>query len=285
MPISSLRRHCAHAISTTAFRRWLTSKNIPYELVLTAPLTDPLEHHITIGGRQVEIITTLITNRQVIRSLHNRPQSMLQFEFTAPSELDPTKSSPNDLLAYSLLIATISQSPSQTRNRMDASELVFLLAVPPRRIWRQQRPWRPLGKLILSSQDPHPISLDLCALLPDHSPTFKRATIPPGHPIELFQDWHNLLYMHTLQMPITTLRLHLPARKGNWFVTPSQWANLCFYDTRLVLAGWLTRREFNSINASQTVENQVRFRKKKAARIPLQGLRPLAELEGRMRHM
>jgi hypothetical protein len=286
VPISSIRRRCANAISNIAFRRWLASKDIPYDIVPTSPLTEPNEHHITIGGRKVDIVTNLITNRQAIRRLYERPQSLLQFEISIPAELQSQElGSPNDLLAFSLLFAHISTSPPQTRNRMNASEMIFLLAIPPRRIWRQQRPWSALGVLILSSQDPQPISLDLYALLADHSPALERVTIPAGQAIELSRDWHNLLYMHTSRMPNTTLRFHSPARKANWFVTPSQWSNLCFYDTQFMMVGWMTRNEFSRISASQTLEDQERFRCRKTSHIPIRKLRPLSDLSRRMHHM
>ncbi len=286
VPISSIRRRCANAISTTSFRRWLASKDIPYDIVSSAPLTEPLEHHITIGGRKVDIVNNLITNHQAIRRLYEQPQSLLQFEISIPTGLlSQETGSPSDLLAFSLLFAHVSTSPSQTRNRMNASEMIFLLAIPPRRIWRQQHPWSALGVLNLSSQDPQPIRLDLCALLPDHRPTVEQVTIPAGRAIELSRDWHNLLYMHSSHMPNTTLRFHAPARKANWFVTPSQWANLCFYDTQFLIAGWLTRLEFNRINASRKLDDQVPYPHRKASRIPVRELQPMSDLTRRIRHM
>jgi hypothetical protein len=286
IPISSIRRRCARAVSTTAFRRWLAYKNIPHDIALTAPLTDPHEHHITIGGRKVDVVSNLITNRQAIRRLYEQPQSLLQIEISIPAEFQSQEpGSPHDLLAFSLLFAHISTSPPQTRNRMNASEMVFLLAIPPHRIWRQQRPWSALGVLILSSQDPQPISLDLCALLPDHRPTLESVTIPAGHAIELPRDWHNVLYVHTSRMPNTTLRFHSPERKANWFITPSQWSNLCFYETQLLIVGWMTRREFSRISESQTLEDQDRCRRSKPSLIPIRNLRPMSDLSRRMHHM
>jgi hypothetical protein len=286
VPVSSIRRRCANAISSTAFRRWLASKDIPFDTAPTAPLTEPHKQHITIGGRKVDIVNNLITNRQAIRRLFEQPQSLLEVEISIPAELlSQETGSPNDLLAFSLLFAHISTTPPQTRNRMNASEMIFLLAIPPRRIWRQQRPWSALGVLILSSQDPQPIHLDLCALLPDHRPTVERVTIPAGHAIELSRDWHNLLYMHTSRMPNTTLRFHSPARKANWFITPSQWSNLCFYDTQFFIVGWLTRRELIKINASRTREDPEPYRRRKTSHIPIRRLRSMADLSRRMHHM
>gem|GEM_PF-5496494 len=286
IPISSIRRRCANAISNTAFRRWMASKDIPFDVIPSAPLTEPHEHHLTIGGRKVDIVNNMITNRQAIHRLYEQPQSLLQIEISIPADLRSQETgSTSDLLVFTLLIAYLSTSPSQTRNRMNASEMIFLLAIPPRRIWRQQRPWSALGVLILSSQDPEPIHLDLCALLPDHRPTLERVTIPVGHAIELSRDWHNLLYLHTSRMPNTTLRFHSPARKANWFVTPSQWANLCFYETQFLMVGWLTRREFNRINASRTLDDQERYHRRKTPQIPIRELRPMSDLSRRMRHM
>ncbi len=289
VPISHLRRLCADSIASVALRRWLTSETIPHGLVPTAPLTEPHTYQITLGGRRLQLVNHLISNRRHIRKLGRNPQLLLQTGIAAAdTHTAAARLSPGDLLAYSFLIANVCHDHSETKRRTDAKEMASLLAIPPRAIWRQQRPWQPLGQLVLTNSDDHRLDLELCGLSTDRSAAIEHVSIPIGQSKQITTTWHNLLHVHTVHTPKATLRIQCPVRSTEWFITPSSWSNLWLYQPRLLLLGWLTKREFERVATPRSRMDQalqVRRPRRNDSIIQVQALRPIRELLQKARHM
>ncbi len=287
--ISHLRRLCVDAIATVALRRWLTSEMVPHGLSPVAPLTDPHVQQITLGGRQLHLVNHLISNRSYIRKLARNPQLLRQTEIPVTlAHAASERLSPGDLLAYSFLLATICYGHSEIRRRTDARERTSLLAIPPRTTWRQQRPWQPLGKLILTNPDNDLLDLELLGVSADRSAEIERVTIPAKQSKQISTTWHNLLHLHTIRMPKASVRIQSPARSTEWFVTRSSWSNLWFYEPKLLLVGWLTKRELERVAKPRSHAKQaihVRHQPGTDSIVQVNALRPINELLQIARHI
>jgi len=289
VPVSLLRRLCADAIASISLRRWLTSEKTPHGLALIAPLTAPYAYHITLGGRHLQVLNQLIINRSHIRKLRHDPQMLLQSEVAlrdvhAPSE----RYSPGDPIAVSILIAHVCRGYAETRHKTDSGERASSIAIPPRAVWRQQRPWRPLGRLNLTNPGHDLLCLELCGLLSNRSPTIERITIPAGQSKEISSGWHNLLHLHTTHIPTATIRIHSPARKANWFISPGNWTNLWLYEPRLMLVGWHTSRELRRLAMPAFGDKQSRLANRSprgGSIVQVHALRPVKELLRITRHI
>jgi hypothetical protein len=287
--IAHLRRLCADAIATVALRRWFASEMVPHGLSPVAPLTDPHVQQITLGGRQLHLVNHLISNRSYIRKLARNPQLLLQTEIPATLAHPATERlSPGDLLAYSFLLGTICYGHSEIRRRTDGEERTSLLAITPRRTWRQQRPWQSLGKLIVTNLDDESHDLELLGISVDRSATIDRVTIPANQSVEITKTWHNLLHLHTMRIPKASLQIRCPARRSEWLVTRSSWSNLWFYEPKLLLVGWLTKRELERVAKPRSRAKQaIRVRRLAAADsiVQVNDLRPINKLLQIARHI
>jgi hypothetical protein len=286
---SSLRHLCAQSIASLAFRRLLTSENVPHNLLAFAPLTNPHLYQITIGGRRLHILNNLILNRNLIRKYRQSRRSLLQMDLSAAKLRriwpDP---SPGDLLAVSVMMASVCHSYSETMQRMEAQDRVLAVAVPPPLIWRQQRPWRSLGRLVLSNLSPDRIELEINGLEADRRPFVKRVTIAAKQQVEVSPDLFNLLCVCTERIPASTPRVESSTRKAKWLITPSTWSNLWFYNPQLLLAGWLTSADCDQVYQSASRGPPVRKTNRKdhlRTALQIQDLRPIRELFHRIRHM
>jgi hypothetical protein len=130
--------------------------------------------------------------------------------------------------------------------------------------------------------------LELCGLLSNRSPTIERITIPAGQSKEISSGWHNLLHLQTTHIPTATIRIHSPARKANWFISPGNWTNLWLYEPRLILVGWHTSRELRrlAMPAFGAKQSQLANRSPRGGSIvQVHALRPVEELLRITRHI
>jgi hypothetical protein len=289
LPASRLRHLCSQSIASLAIRHWLTDENIPHSLQASAPLTDPHLKQITLGGRSVHQITLPIFNRDRVRRIREHPHALLRC--TVP-ERDIRHTRPRltsgDLLAFCVLTADVCHSVADSRRRLEYSEPLAAIAVPPRAIWRQQRPWRGLGRLVLHNPGIEPVHFVINGLSANRSLVVERVTIAGRQSIEIKKLLHNLLYLSTDRIPVKSPRVESTARKAEWRVTPGTWSNLWFYEPILHLVGWLTKSDADQVLKSgpQTLfARKISRKAQTSSRIRIHELRPIGELIQRIHHM
>ena len=288
VPVSRIRRNGADALASLALRHWLSSETVSHGLAPIAPLTEPHLRLITLGGRKLLLVNHLISNRDHIQRLRRNPRLLLQTPIPVSSvQAASERLSPGDLLAFCILMASACHGAAGALLKADSTGMAFFLAVPPLRGWRQQRPWRPLGRLTIAGSGDEPIELEVCGLLADRSLSIERATIASDRPLEMTTPWHNLLYVRSVRMPPPALRVACPGQGLEWTVTPSSWSNLWFYNPHLVLVGWLTLRELEVTARTGAAAPQARgvHPLSHAEAVLVQAMRPMHELLQIARHM
>jgi hypothetical protein len=284
-----LRHLCSQSIASLAIRHWLTAEDVPHSLQASAPLTDPHLKQITLGGRSFHVINIPIFNRDHARRIREDPRMLLRCIVPERDirHVRPRLSS-GDLFAFSVLVANVCHSVADTRRRIEDNAPLFAIAVPPRAIWRQQRPWRGLGRLVLHNPGTEPVHLVINGLAASRNLVVESVTIAGRQSIEIKKHPHNLLYLTTEKIPVKSPRVESPARNASWRVTPGTWSNLWFYEPSLLLAGWLTKGDADQVLESghrHLIGRKIPGKAQTGARIRIRDLRPIGELLQRIRQM
>jgi hypothetical protein len=71
----------------------------------------------------------------------------------------------------------------------------------------------------------------------------------PTEGVELKNDFHTLIYVHISPVPDGPLRIHIQELNETYIITPSHWGNIWVYGLEIILAGYITRRDYHQ-NAS-----------------------------------
>lgn len=284
-----LRSLCSQSIASLAIRRWLTSENVPHNLLAFAPLTNPKLHQVMIGGRSLHVFCHLISNHDLVRKYRQSLRSLLQVDL---SSADLRRIAPNavpgDLLVIVVMLANVCHSYAESVHRMNDDDHVLGVAIPPQPVWRQQRPWRSLGRLILTNPGPERIDLEINGLEADRHLVVARVTIAANQSVEISSDLYNLVCLCTESIPGSTPQAESQARKAKWLITPGTWSNLWFYEPQLLLAGWLTKGDSEQGFKSSLRDHRDRKTPRQddfQAPFYIQDLRPIGELIRRIRHM
>jgi hypothetical protein len=110
--------------------------------------------------------------------------------------------------------------------------------------------------------------------------------IPPRTRVQIEDSFHSLAYVHVKSMPKARLGIHSPQLKETHIIDPSEWGNIWVYGMDILLAGYLSRGEFNQrasfIREGARVFQYNRTRTKNLA-VSVYDLRPISELLARAR--
>ena len=95
-----------------------------------------------------------------------------------------------------------------------------------------------------------------------------------------------MAYIHSKSLPDARIGIHSSNHSETYLIGALDWSNIWVYGMDILLAGWLTREEFNrrasAIPPGTRVFQYDRTRAKNLA-VPVSDLRPLPELFERVR--
>ena len=110
--------------------------------------------------------------------------------------------------------------------------------------------------------------------------------LPPRTRVQLEEAFHSVAYIHSQKQPEARLGIHSPALKETHLIGALDWGNIWVYGLDILLAGWLTRAEFNH-NASSILPGARVFQyeqtRTKNLAVSVSDLRPLTELFARVK--
>ena len=110
--------------------------------------------------------------------------------------------------------------------------------------------------------------------------------IPPRTRVKIEANFHSLAYVHIKSLPNARIGIHSPALQETVVISPMDWGNIWVYGLNILLAGYLTREEFNraarAILPGTRVFQYDRTRTKNLA-VNVSELKPLADLFERVR--
>jgi hypothetical protein len=281
-----LRRIVARAAVELAFRRYLSEQNIPFEVKGATPFTDPNQYDVSLGGRRCDIKSFLITYREQISEMKRNPQIVLNAPALVPSDQNAAEGrADKDIYLFAFLAGLVAASQSDLQKAIAADQPYHLIHVMPE-AWRRPGMWNPLGALVLKSDSDETQIVEIGGQAERREMRTSVVEIPPRTRIQVDEGFFSVTYLHVKSLPQARIGIHNRMLQKTHIIGARDWGNIWVHGIDILLAGYLTRQEFNrragSILPGTRVFQFEKTRTKNLA-VPCSELKPLSDLFERVR--
>jgi hypothetical protein len=239
-----LRRVVGEKAVELAFRRMLVEREVSHQMVETKTFTAGGEMIVALGGRGCTIVSQLISDRKPISQVRNDPAALLEAQALVPDNAARRSLHEEDLYIFASLLGLVTHSQQDLQKALDAHQPHYLFYKTPAE-WATPRQWRSFAPFALKLDSDSPAAVELGGLNGERSGITFSVELPPRQRIEVSPDFHTLNYLHAEDLPTGTVGVHSPAQPKTLLVAPFQWGNLWVYGVKIVLLGYLSRREFH----------------------------------------
>lgn len=280
-PYDRLRRIVAGVAVELAFRRYLSEQNIPFDVMGATPFTEPDRYDVALGGRRCDIKSFLITYREQIAEMKRDPKVVLNAPALVPSDQNAAEGhSDNDIYLFAFLSGLMAASQDDLQKVILAGQPTYFIHTMPD-AWTRPAEWNPLGRLVLKSDSEQTQTVEIGGQEAGREMRTRLVEIPPRTRVEVEEGFFSVAYIHTQNMPEARIGIRSTVHKSTHVIGANDWGNIWVYGMDILLAGWLTRGEFNHvahpIQEGARVFQYDRTRTKNLA-VPVFDLKPLAEL-------
>jgi len=285
-PYDSLRRAVASAAVQLAFRRYLSEKNIPFEVKGAAPFTEHDRYDVLLGRQRCDIQSFLISQRDRLSEMRRNPQVLLKTPALVASDQHAGDiHSQFDVYLFAFLGGLITTSASELQKVIEAKQPHYLVHVMPD-AWNRPRKWNPLGVLVLKSESDEAQTVEIGGQ--DEGRTMRSCIVelPPRSRVEIQNGFFSLSYIHIKSTPGARIGIRSPAHKETYLIAAQDWGNLWIYSPDILLAGYITRDEFSrraSFIQPGSRVFQYNATQVKNLAVPISELKPLSELFERVK--
>jgi len=285
-PYDRLRRTVASTVVELAFRRHLTEQKIPFDVQSANPFTDPNQYDVSLGGRRCDIKSFLISYREQIAEMKRNPQVILSAPALVPSDQNAAEGrSDKDIYLFAFLAGLIAASQSDLQKALYTNQPHYLMYAMPEK-WLRPARWNPLGELVLKSDSAETQVVEIGGQVEGREMRTSIVELPPKTRVKLDEGFHSLAYVHIKSLPNARIGIHSPALQETHVIGELDWGNIWVYGVEILLAGYLTREEFNrgarAILPGARVFQYDRTRTKNLA-VNVSELKPLSELFDRVK--
>jgi hypothetical protein len=283
-PYGRLRRIVAGVAVELAFRRYLSEQNIPFDVKGATPFTDPDRYDVSLGGRRCDIKSFLISYREQISEMKRDPQVILNAPALVPSDQNAADGrSDYDMYLFAFLSGLIAASQNDLQKAIYKNQPHYLVHALPES-WAKPMNWNPLGRLVVKSEAEEAVTIEMGGQDERREMRSSVVEIPPRTRVEIENPFFSLAYVHIRSAPNARLGIHHAARKETHLIGALEWGNIWVYGMKIVLAGFVSREEFNRkakpIPEGARVFQYEKTRTKNLA-VPVAELKPLSELFAR----
>lgn len=281
-----LRQIVAEVAVELAFRRCLSEQNIPFDVIGAAPFTEPDRYNVSLGGRRCNISSFLITQREKISAMKRSPQIVLNAPALVPSDQNAGEGhSDSQIYLFAFLSGLIAASQYELQKVVTANLPRYLIHAMPD-LWARPLQWNPLGALVLKSDSEQSQIVEIGGQDAGREIRSLIVEIPPHGRIQIDDRFFSLAYIHSKSIPNARIGIHSPLRRETYIINPPDWGNIWVYGIAILLAGFLTREEFNRrarfVHEGARVFQYERTPTKTLA-VSVSDLKPLSELFERVR--
>ena len=244
-PYDRLRGIVAEAVVELAFRHYLSEQNIPFDVKGAAPFTEPDHYDVALAGRRCDIKSFLITHPDQISEMKRNPGILLSAPALVASDQNAAEGNLNsDIYLFAFLAGPVTTSQEELRKVVQADKPYYMVHVMPDS-WVRPQKWSPLGALALKSDSEESQILEIGGQDAHREIRSLEITLPPRTRIQIDDRFFSLAYIHNRNKPNGRIGIHSPIRKQTYIIDESDWGNLWVYGMDILLAGYLTRGEFN----------------------------------------
>lgn len=285
-PYDRLRRIVAGVAVELAFRRYLSEQNIPFDIKGATPFTEPDRYDVALGGRRCDIKSFLITYREQISEMKRNPQIVLNAPALVPSDQNVAEGhSDKDIYLFAFLSGLIAASQKDLEKVIYKDQPYYLMHAMPDS-WTRPTEWNPLGMLVLKSESDETQVIEIGGQDEGREMRTSTLEIPPRTRIQIDAGYFSLAYIHIKSSPKARIGIHCASRNETHLIGALEWSNIWVYGLDILLAGWLTREEFNqrasAIPPGMRVFQYDRTRTKNLA-VPVSELKSLETLFERVK--
>ena len=264
-----------------AFRRHLSERNIPFDVKGAAPFTNPDHYDVSLGGRRCDIKSFLITYREQISEMKRNPQVVLNAPALVPSDQNAAEGhSDNDIYLFAFLSGLIAASQTDVQKVIHKNQPHYLVHAMPDS-WMKPAVWNPLGTLVLKSESEETQVVEIGGQDERREMRSSVVEVPPRRRVEIESEFFSLAYIHTKSPPNARVGIHCANRNETHLIGALEWGNMWVYGMEILLAGFITREEFNRkakpVPEGARVFQYEKTRAKNLA-VPIAELKPISEL-------
>lgn len=278
-----LRRIVAGVAVELGFRRYLAEQDVSFDVMGATPFTDPDHYDISLGGRRCDLKSFLITHREQILEMKNNPKVLLKAPALVPSDQNAAEGHLNsDLYLFAFLSGLVAASPEELNKISQANQPCYLIHVMPD-AWNRPVQWNPLRGLALKSESEESLTVEIGGQDAGRAMRSLEVQVPSRTRVRLGDEFYSLAYVHVKSPmpPSARLGIHSPQLGETHLIQPSDWGNIWVYGLDILLAGYLTREEFNRrasfIREGARVFQYNKTRTKNLA-VSVSDLKPISEL-------
>lgn len=281
-----LRRIAAGVAVELAFRRHLTEHEVPYDVFGATPFTEPDRYDVAIAGRRCDLKSYLIYRRSKIRSIQRGRTHLIDAPALVPADqMASSNLQDGELLVFGFLLGLIAPEGKSLARAQKAGQPDFLVHTLPQP-WGRPTGWTSLGSLALKMDASQPLWVELGGLDRDREFVTERLELQPRQRRTAENDFYALTYLHVSHLPDGRVGVHSPALRDTYLAHADTWQNIWIYGLEIVLAGFLTVREFRRrarrLPPGSRVLQYPTTRTENRA-VPLAQLRPLLGLYSRIK--
>jgi hypothetical protein len=285
-PYDRLRRIVAGVAVELAFRRYLSEQNIPFDVMGATPFTEPDRYDVSLGGRRCDIKSFLITYREQIAEMKRNPQVVLNAPALVPSDQNAAEGhSDNDIYLFAFLSGLVASAQKELEKVIAAGQPTYFIHVMPDS-WTRPVEWNPLGRLVLKSDSEQTQTVEIGGQDAGREMRTRLVEIPPRRRVEVEEGFFSVAYIHIQNMPNARIGIRSMTRKATHLIGANDWGNIWVYGMDILLAGYLTRGEFNQrahpVQEGARVFQYDHTRTKNLA-VPVFDLKPLSDLFERIK--
>jgi hypothetical protein len=281
-----LRRTVASTAVELAFRRYLSGQNVPFEVKGAAPFTDPDRYDVVLGGRRCDIKSFFISHREQAIEIKHNAQVVLNTPALVPSDQNVAEGhSDKDIYLFAFLSGLIAASQNDLQKVIYKKQPYHLIHVMPD-AWMRPSKWNSLGALVLKSESAETQIIEIGGQDEGRKMRSLEVELPPQMRIQVDDGFFSMAYIQSKSFPNGRVGIHSPAQNETHIISVMDWGNIWVYGMDILLAGWLTRENFNQtakpIREGTRVFQYDRTRTKNLA-VPVHDLKPVSELLERVK--
>ena len=279
--INRMRRIVGGIGVELAFRRYLSEREIPFDVKGATPFTDPDKYDVSLGGRRCDVKSFMLTRKEQINELKRDLNLLLDASALIPSDqFAATTHHESDLYIFAFLTALTAASRADMIRAVGAGNPLHLIHTLPKD-WAKPEHWKSLGKLAIKSESDATLSLELGGQNKEREFISEQLTVKPRTRTEVDTDFHSLAYAHVKKMPDARIGIHAPTMDETYLIPSRDWGNIQVYGMSVLLVGYLTREEFRKkareIPTGSRVYQYSRTKTKNLG-VPVRELKPLKPL-------
>lgn len=270
-----------------AFRRYLDSQEIPYNLSESVSFAEQDYQAMSIGGRRCHVVGGLVTKKNDIRRIRKTSPHLLDEVIELPGAANASEGiSAHDLVVFVFIGGLLAKSKDDLRrikhNEL-ATNIMFVLPEP----WRIPKKWYALEQLVIKSDSPEKCKLTIAGEDQQRNQITVDVELMPKVRTVVDVELYSISHIQSHEEITGKIGVHSKVMKQTLVIEPKHWKNIWVYGSDILILGYL----LGSVLLEKSIDIpagestfQARYgTTEKSTAIRIKQLQPISELIERTR--